>query len=174
MCTQKMEGKWRRERSKEWEEWKKIEGIGQLTENVVSKKSKEEKHNGKGIHGFIFLNMNGLPFLILNNQYPSCTLRILTFSLLCQLLCYSYRQKWRIPYLILFEWWFFRTGRSGKENLTHASWNQLYFLTLWIRQPVIGPPFPTILIVFRVWGGHGPLVPLWQTQTHHSLEKQLG
>ena len=36
-------------------------------------------------------------------DYPSRTLRIMTFSLLCQILCCSYRQEWRIPNLILFE-----------------------------------------------------------------------
>jgi len=139
-----------------------------------------EKHNGRGIHGYIFLIINWIPFLILNNHYPSCTLRIMTFSLLCQLLCYSQRQKWRIPNLILFEWWqFCLKGRSGKENLTHASWNQMYFLTPWIRQPVIGPPFLTLLIVFQVGGGMAPWPPSCcatvykNIQTHHSLEKQL-
>ena len=31
-----------------------------LTENVVRKRERKEKDNGKGIHGFIFLNMNGI------------------------------------------------------------------------------------------------------------------
>ena len=41
-----------------------------------------------------------------------------------------------------------RKGCSGKDNLTQASWNSLYFVTLWIRQPVIDPPFPNILFYY--------------------------
>jgi len=46
--------------------------------------------------------------------------------------------------------------RTGKENITHTSWNPLYFVTLWIRQPVIGPPFPTILIISAIGGPWSP------------------
>ena len=45
-----------------------------------------------------------------------------------------------------------RKGRTGKENLTLAPWNPLYFVTLWIRQAFIGPPFPTILIFSAIRG----------------------
>ena len=67
-CTQKVEGKWRRERSKlrwgivfkvtqkDWEKnEKKIDGIGQLTENVVSKTFEEEKTQWKRNSWFYFL-----------------------------------------------------------------------------------------------------------------------
>ena len=86
----------------------------------------------------------------------------MTCALLCQLVCCSQRQKQNIPNLILFEWrqFFLQKCKTGKENLTQASWNSLYFVTLWARQSVIGPLFLTILIFFRDWW-HGPLTPLW-------------
>ena len=43
--------------------------------------------------------------------------------------------------------------RTGKENLTQALFYPPFFVTLLIRQPVIGPPFHNVL-VFRDWG-HG-------------------
>ena len=53
----------------------------------------------------------------------------------------------------------FAKGRTGKESLAQASLYHMYFVTLWIRQSFIGPPFPTVLI-FRDGGGTARLVPL--------------
>ena len=77
----------------------------------------------------------------------------MTFVLLCHVLGCSQRQKWKIPNCILFEWRqiYFRKGRTGKESITQSSIYPLYIVTLWIRHPVIGPPFTTIQS-FRDWG----------------------
>ena len=60
-------------------------------------------------------------------------------------------RKWRGKQISL------RMRRTGKQSYTGLL-IPLCFVTLWIRQPVIGPPFPIILI-FRDWG-HDPLAPL--------------
>ena len=52
----------------------------------------------------------------------------------------------------------FRKGGTGKESLTRAYLYPMYFMTLWIRQPVIGAPFPTILF-FSELGSHDPQPP---------------
>ena len=121
---------------------------------------------------------NLLLFWILNSHYPSYTVRIMTCPLLCQLLCCSQWHRSRSGELVtyavtpIFEWLFWRKGRTGKENLTQASWNPLYFVTLWIRHQVIGPPFPTILIPPGL-GGHGPRPPPRLRQSNTASQRKL-
>ena len=56
----------------------------------------------------------------------------------------------------------FQNGRVEKRNCTQAFQFNLHLVTLWIKQPVIGPQFH-ILLIFRDWGGRGPLSP-WLCQ----------
>ena len=89
-----------------------------VIENVV-KNERKKKDNGKGNHGQptpddtdtrkIILKrqfdpslVTGLPLFVILNSHI-CTLRIMTFLLLCQLVCCSQRQKWRMPNFILFQ-----------------------------------------------------------------------
>ena len=88
----------------------------------------------------------------------------------CHLLGCSQRQKWRIPNLILFAWWQIssRNVRTRMDSLTQAFLCP-DFVTLWIRQPVTGPPFPTTLI-FRDW--RHVISPLWPLLLPYSETKQ--
>ena len=69
----------------------------------------------------------------------------------------SQRKKWRISSVILFACLTFslQNGRTGKNSLTLASLYPLYFVTLWIMQAYIDPPFPTTRI-FLDWGACPP------------------
>ena len=82
---------------------------------------------------------------------------MITFMLPCHLWVPTTEMEYSsiLVSLILFERLQLFLQRSGKESLTQASLYLLYFVSVRIRQPVIGPQFPTSQI-FWDWGP-GPL-----------------